>query len=170
MCAQIFFVTSLRGSGSVPTILARCSEGCIGFMNALFFFALLAGFAIYHSQPYLAAFNGLIVTDLVPDVPKGIMSMQFRRNRARPLKMNERPGNNQQLQDRLEQNQLLEPCSLDQLNHEKGRKAYGVKPPFHSNFAYRVVEIVMVARSERIVTKQNGSNQLICNPFKKGVE
>jgi len=96
--------------------------------------------------------------------------MQFRRNRARPLKMNERPGNNQQLQDRLEQNQLLEPCSLDQLNHEKGRKAYGVKPPFHSNFAYRVVEIVMVARSERIVTKQNGSNQLICNPLKKGVE
>jgi hypothetical protein len=48
MCAQIFFVTSLRGSGSVPTILARCSEGCMGFMNALFFFALLAGFAIYH--------------------------------------------------------------------------------------------------------------------------
>src|ERR1700730_9269532 len=60
MCAQIFFVTSLRGSGSVPTILAKCSEGCIGFMNALFFFfALLAGFAIHHSQLYQAAFNGL---------------------------------------------------------------------------------------------------------------
>jgi hypothetical protein len=43
-------VTSLRGSGSVPTILAKCSEGCIGFMNALFFFALLAGFAIYLSN------------------------------------------------------------------------------------------------------------------------
>jgi hypothetical protein len=59
MYAQIFFVTSLRGSGSVPTILAKCSEGCIGFMNALFFFAVLAGFAIYHSELYQAAFNGL---------------------------------------------------------------------------------------------------------------
>src|SRR5881296_2977667 len=37
MLAQIFFVTSLRGSGSVPTILAKCSEGCIGFIKALFF-------------------------------------------------------------------------------------------------------------------------------------
>src|SRR5258708_1353189 len=36
MCAQIFFATSLRGSGSVPTILVRCSEGCIGFIEALF--------------------------------------------------------------------------------------------------------------------------------------
>ena len=31
-------------------------------------------------------------------------------------------------------------------------------------------EIVMVARSKRIVSKQNGSNRLICNPFKRGVE
>ena len=45
------FVTSLRGSGSVPTILARCSEGCIGFIKALFF-ALGVVFAIFRS-PYL---------------------------------------------------------------------------------------------------------------------
>ena len=31
-------------------------------------------------------------------------------------------------------------------------------------------EIVMVARSERIVSKQNGSNRLICNPLKRGVQ
>ena len=31
-------------------------------------------------------------------------------------------------------------------------------------------EIVMVARSERIVSKQNGSNRMICNPLKRGVE
>jgi hypothetical protein len=31
-------------------------------------------------------------------------------------------------------------------------------------------EIVMVARSERIVSKQNGSNRLICNPLQRGVE
>src|SRR5712671_6569400 len=37
MYAQIFFVTSLRGSGSVPTMLASCSEGCMGFIKALFF-------------------------------------------------------------------------------------------------------------------------------------
>jgi hypothetical protein len=37
MCDQIFFVTPVRGSGSVPTIFAKYSEGCIGFMNALFF-------------------------------------------------------------------------------------------------------------------------------------
>src|SRR6266516_3320422 len=49
MCAQIFFVTSLRGSGCVPTILARCSEGCMGFMKALFVFALPAAFAINSS-------------------------------------------------------------------------------------------------------------------------
>jgi hypothetical protein len=46
MCAQTFFVTSLRGSGSVPTILASCSDGCMGFMNALFVFALPADFAM----------------------------------------------------------------------------------------------------------------------------
>src|SRR5258708_233866 len=46
MCAQIFFVTSLRGSGSAPTIFANCSEGCMGFINALFVFALPAVFAI----------------------------------------------------------------------------------------------------------------------------
>src|SRR5216117_3030753 len=57
MWAQIFFVTSLRGSGSVPTILARCSEGCIGFIKALFF-ALVVVFAIFRS-PYLC-----------PNVPK----------------------------------------------------------------------------------------------------
>jgi hypothetical protein len=39
--------------------------------------------------------------------------------------MNKRPGNNQQLQDRLEQNQLSEPCSLDQLNHSF--QAYSVR-------------------------------------------
>jgi hypothetical protein len=31
-------------------------------------------------------------------------------------------------------------------------------------------EIVMVARSERIVSRQNGSNRPICNPLKRGVE
>lgn len=31
-------------------------------------------------------------------------------------------------------------------------------------------ENVMVARSERIVSKSNGLNQLICNPLKRGVE
>src|SRR5712692_3147878 len=51
MCAQIFFVTSLRGSGSVPTILARCSEGRIGFINALFF-GLAVVFAIFALHPY----------------------------------------------------------------------------------------------------------------------
>src|ERR1022692_3421201 len=50
MCAQIFFVTSVRGSGSVPTILARCSEGCIGFIKALFF-ALGVVFAIFALHP-----------------------------------------------------------------------------------------------------------------------
>src|SRR5438309_12108143 len=49
MCAQIFFVTSVRGSAAVPTILARCSEGCIGFMNALFFVAFPAVFFIQAS-------------------------------------------------------------------------------------------------------------------------
>src|SRR5215471_6922943 len=46
MCAQTFFVTSLRGSGCEPTIFARCSEGCMGFMKALFAFVLRAAFAI----------------------------------------------------------------------------------------------------------------------------
>jgi hypothetical protein len=50
MCAQIFFVTSVRGSGSVPTIFARCSEGRIGFIKALFF-ALDVVFAISLSIP-----------------------------------------------------------------------------------------------------------------------
>src|ERR1022692_1773434 len=50
MCAQIFFVTSLRGSGSVPTILARSSEGCIGFIKALFF-VLGVVFAIVPLHP-----------------------------------------------------------------------------------------------------------------------
>src|ERR1019366_6458491 len=49
-CAQIFFVTSLRGSGSVPTILARSSEGCIGFIKALFF-VLGVVFAIVPLHP-----------------------------------------------------------------------------------------------------------------------
>jgi hypothetical protein len=46
--------------------------------------------------------------------------------------------------------------------------------PLSSHFARQSPgtchEIVMVARSERIVSKQNGSNQLICNPLKRGVE
>src|SRR5882757_1130746 len=46
MYAQIFFVTSLRGSGSVPTMLANCSEGCMGFIKALFF-AFGVVFAIF---------------------------------------------------------------------------------------------------------------------------
>src|ERR1700722_593419 len=50
MCAQIFFVTSVRGSGSVPTILAKCSEGCMGFIKALFF-ALGVVFAIFALHP-----------------------------------------------------------------------------------------------------------------------
>lgn len=90
MCAQIFFVTSLLGSGSAPTILARCSEGS-GRRRA----------------------------------EKGMVSAQFRRNRARPLKMNKRPGNSQQLQDRLEQSQLSEPSGLNQPNHSF--QAYAVR-------------------------------------------
>jgi len=31
-------------------------------------------------------------------------------------------------------------------------------------------EIVMVARSERIVSRRNGSNRVICSPLKRGVE
>jgi hypothetical protein len=31
-------------------------------------------------------------------------------------------------------------------------------------------EIVMVVRSKRIISKQNRSNQPICNPLKRGVE
>ena len=31
-------------------------------------------------------------------------------------------------------------------------------------------EIVMVARSERIISKQNGSNRLICKTLKGGIE
>jgi hypothetical protein len=31
---------------SVPTILASCSDGCMGFMNALFVFALTADFSL----------------------------------------------------------------------------------------------------------------------------
>src|SRR6476620_4421889 len=52
MWAQIFLVTSLRGSGSEPTTLARCSDGCIGFIKALlvFVFALPAVFGISLSQ------------------------------------------------------------------------------------------------------------------------
>src|SRR5947207_9839748 len=46
MYAQIFFVTSLRGSGSVPTMLASSSEGCMGFIKALFF-AFGVVFAIF---------------------------------------------------------------------------------------------------------------------------
>jgi hypothetical protein len=52
MCTQIFFVTSLRGSGSVPTILARSSEGCIGFIKPVFF-ACGVVFAIF--SPSLGA-------------------------------------------------------------------------------------------------------------------
>ena len=70
MCAQIFFVTSVRGSGAVPTILARCSEGCTGFINALFFFAV--AFAIYASKLSLPpqSLTCGIVTDQVADVRK----------------------------------------------------------------------------------------------------
>src|SRR6476620_12517153 len=46
MCAHIFFVTSLRGSGSVPTIFESSADGVMGFMNALFFVALPASFAM----------------------------------------------------------------------------------------------------------------------------
>src|SRR5207237_6297026 len=51
MCAQIFLVISLRGSGSVPTIFARCSEGCMGFMMPLLVFALPAAFAMRFLHP-----------------------------------------------------------------------------------------------------------------------
>src|SRR4051812_41922664 len=44
MWAQIFFVTSLRGSGSEPTTLASSAEGCIGFIKALLLFPLPAAF------------------------------------------------------------------------------------------------------------------------------
>src|SRR5450432_2207567 len=66
ICAQIFFVTSVRGSGSVPTILARCSEGCIGFIKALFF-ALGVVFAIFALHPFVAS---------VPDSVTGIVTNQ----------------------------------------------------------------------------------------------
>jgi len=49
VCPNLF-VTSVRGSGSVPTILARCSEGCIGFIKALVF-ALGVVFAIFALHP-----------------------------------------------------------------------------------------------------------------------
>src|SRR5436190_18097127 len=52
MCAQIFLVTSLRGSGSVPTILESSADGVIGFMNALFFVPFVplpVSFAMYLS-------------------------------------------------------------------------------------------------------------------------
>jgi hypothetical protein len=45
---------------------------------------------------------------------------------------------------------------LCRINRDRGR------PDCH--------EIVMVARSERVITKQKGSNQLICNPLKRGIE
>src|SRR5690606_30975340 len=36
MYAQIFFVTSVRGCGVLPTIAARSASGCMAFMNAGF--------------------------------------------------------------------------------------------------------------------------------------
>src|SRR4029077_15198021 len=57
MWAQIFLVTSLRGNGSDPTTLARCSDGCIGFMNALLLFALPAALAIYFSPVKTSCFK-----------------------------------------------------------------------------------------------------------------
>src|SRR5580698_9215316 len=56
MYAQIFFVTSVRGSGSVPTIFAKCSEGCIAFIKALFF-ALGFVFTIFRFPSFLKAFE-----------------------------------------------------------------------------------------------------------------
>src|SRR6185437_2068728 len=53
------------------------------------------------------------------------------------------------------------------------------RSPFHSNSIVRPSsvlthpvcnEIVMVVRSERIVSEQNGSNRLTCNPVKRGIE
>jgi len=73
MCAQIFFVTSVRGSGCVPTILARCSEGCIGFIKALFF-ALGVVFAILLSILVASVPSSVItviVTDRLADMRKG---------------------------------------------------------------------------------------------------
>src|SRR4051794_6188612 len=49
MCAQTFFVTSLRGSGSLPTIFASCSEGLIGFINPLFVFGFACCFGHLYS-------------------------------------------------------------------------------------------------------------------------
>jgi hypothetical protein len=76
MCAQIFFVTSLRGSGCAPTILARCSEGCMGFMKALFAFALPAAFAIGFLHPETSAeaaelYRNSRVRDLVKPSERG---------------------------------------------------------------------------------------------------
>jgi hypothetical protein len=59
-------VTSLRGSGSVPTILARCSEGCIGFIKALFF-ALGVVFAIVLSVHCIARVASFAITGIVTD-------------------------------------------------------------------------------------------------------
>src|SRR5713226_4440326 len=78
MCAQIFFVTSLRGSGSVPTILARCSEGCIGFIKALFF-ALGVVFAIFALHPCRKRASNSAITGIVTDqVGRCAEKQQFR--------------------------------------------------------------------------------------------
>jgi hypothetical protein len=78
MCAQIFLVISVRGSASVPTILARCSEGCTGFINALFE-ALGDVFAIFDLHSYLRfeIRDHRIVMDQAADVRTQKFSLKF---------------------------------------------------------------------------------------------
>src|SRR3954470_17051905 len=71
MYAQSFFVTSVRGSGAVPTTVPSCALGVIGFMNAAFgtrlaplFFAVFF-VAAFLAPPFFAAdfFAGAFFAD-----------------------------------------------------------------------------------------------------------
>src|SRR5579862_7479015 len=69
MWAHIFFVTSVLGSGSVPTISASWADGRIGFMNALFV-ALVDFFGIFLSfAPVGLTFATKIVLDQMRQRP-----------------------------------------------------------------------------------------------------
>src|SRR5438067_1871807 len=49
MYAHSFFVSSVRGSGLLPTIFYSAASGCTGFMNAAFGFLFVAFFAMSSS-------------------------------------------------------------------------------------------------------------------------
>src|SRR6185437_12499665 len=72
--AHIFFVTSVHGSGSAPTIFARSSEGRIGVINALIvalldFFGIFLSFApvgladVYSEQLYWIGCSNVLGND-----------------------------------------------------------------------------------------------------------